>query len=98
MYHFLDSWKCGINGPIFSCVLQNLVPMSLRKIVYNFIHKIYAIFHEKQKHRTKKNPENKKSNVSKVLFKLNKAPIQLKDLMSTEYEVALAMSVFGYVV
>lgn len=46
----------------------------------------------------KKKPENKKSNVSKVLFKLNKAPIQLKDLMSTEYEVALAMSVFGYVV
>lgn len=51
------------------------------------------------KNTEQKNPKKHiQSMVSTVLFKLNKASIQLKSYVSTVYVVALTMPVFGYIV
>lgn len=51
------------------------------------------------KNTEQKNPQKHiQSMVSTVLFKLNKASIQLKSHVSTVYVVALTMPVFGYIV
>lgn len=57
----------------------------------------YAMKNTEQKNQ--KNPKKHiQPMVSTVLFKSNKASIQLKSHASTVYVVALTMSVFGYIV
>lgn len=57
----------------------------------------YAMKNTEQKNQ-KKPKKHIQPMVSTVLFKSNKASIQLKSHASTVYVVALTMPVFGYIV